>query len=36
VLTAHGMTPPAAGNLPSVLAAFVFGVTMALTRDRRR
>lgn len=36
VLTAHGMTPPAAGNLPSVLAAFVFGVTLALTRDRRR
>lgn len=36
VLTAHGLTPPVSGNLPSVLAAFVFGVTLALTRNRNR
>lgn len=36
LLTQAGLAPPAAGGAPAMLAAFVFGLTLALQRRRRR
>lgn len=35
LLSAQGLTPPATGNLPSLAAALVYGLTLGLRRDRR-
>lgn len=35
LLTQAGLTPPQAGGAPAMLAAFVFGVTLALSRRRK-
>lgn len=36
LLTQAGLAPPQAGGAPALLAAFVFGVTLALSRRRKR
>lgn len=36
LLTEAGLAPPATGNAPALAAAFVFGVTLALSRRRKR
>lgn len=36
LLAEVGLTPPATGNAPAMAAAFVFGLTLALQRRRRR
>ena len=36
LLSQAGLTPPATGTMPAMAAAFVFGLTLALQRGRRR
>ena len=36
LLTEAGLAPPATGNAPALAAAFVFGITLALSQRRRR